>query len=65
MDSGPRKRVFSTLATDKIIHGRKYTKTGRRRMAAVSYHGDPIPRTAGQRILAGQLGEVGTDFGLH
>jgi len=39
MASGPRKMVFSTLAIDEVIHGRKYTVTGRRRMAPVSYHG--------------------------
>lgn len=39
MVSGPRKIVFSTLATDEVIHGRKYTGTGRRRMAPASYHG--------------------------
>lgn len=37
MASGPRKMVFSTLAMDEVIHGRKYTKTGTRRMVPVPY----------------------------
>lgn len=65
MASGPRKIVFSTLATDEVIHGRKYTETGRRRMAPVSYHGVVILCAVSQRIFAGQLGEFRTDFPLH